>query len=325
MDDIEEKEKEISKIFKSVARNLNIKEYINSKPEIYNILLGASKRYITGEKRDDAIDISKEFLKNGYFISLEYIGENITDENECFIVVNEFISLIKDMKKNNINEGATISLDLSHIGLSINEELALKNIYKIADETKQLNMNIMISMEESSKHDLIKKIYIEVSKNYNHIGITIQAQIKDSLKDIDLFLRYPGKIRIVKGAYSENIEKILPRGELLNEQYIKLVEKCINANHNISIATHDKILINEFVKRKYFDKSNVEYENLLGICPDIIKDLKNKGYKTRIYLTYGKDWYLYLFHRLAEYPKNIYNAIIDCFNIENTKSIISIY
>lgn len=325
MDDINEKEKEISKIFKSVARNLNIKEYINSKPEIYNILLRASKRYITGEKRDDAINISKEFLKNGYFISLEYIGENITNENECYIVVNEFISLIKDIKNNNINEYATISLDLSHIGLSINKELALENIYKIAEETKQLNMNIMISMEESSKHDLIKQIYIEVSKNYNHIGITIQAQIKNSLKDIDLFLKYPGKIRIVKGAYKEDKDKILSRGQELNEQYIKLVERCINSNHNISIATHDKVLINEFVKRKYFDKSNVEYENLLGICPDIIKNLKNKGYKTRIYLTYGKDWHLYLFHRLAEYPKNIYNAIIDCFNIENTKSIISIY
>jgi proline dehydrogenase len=324
--DIEiDKEKEISKVFKSIARNLNIKEYVDNNPEIYSILLRASKRYITGEYRENAITCAKQFLTNGYFVSLEYIGENITDKNECIIVVNEFIKLIKEMKENKINEGSTISLDLSHIGLSINKDFAFENIYKIASETKDLKINIMISMEESSKHVLIKEIYTKISKDYNHIGITIQAQIKESIKDIELFLKYPGKIRIVKGAYAEDKDKILSRGQELNEQYIKLVEMCINKNHDISIATHDKSLLNELIERKYFEKSNVEYENLLGICPDIIKDLKNKGYKTRIYLTYGKDWYLYLFHRLAEYPKNIYNAIVDCFYTERTNSIISYY
>ncbi|MFW5435035.1 proline dehydrogenase family protein [Paenibacillus apiarius] len=120
----------------------------------------------------------------------------------------------------------------------------------------------------------------------------------------------PGRIRIVKGAFQEPEQLAIPRSSDLNDRYVQLVEQAIHIGHRVSIATHDDSIIDEVIKRGWIYKSGVEFELLYGVRPDLSNQLKKAGYPVRIYLTYGHEWYLYLCHRIADYPPNLFQAFL---------------
>ncbi|CAM4330766.1 MULTISPECIES: proline dehydrogenase family protein [Bacillus cereus group] len=310
-------ELQVAQAFKSIARNEHIKSYVQQSTELYALLLQAAKRFVTGETRHEGIMTAKELITKGYHTSLEYIGENTLDIKECYKAKNEFLNLIGDVGALPIKQ--TVSLDLSHIGLSIDPEISYIHLMELVEKAKVYGTTLMISMEESSKVADILSIYKKTTEQYPNVGITIQAHLYRSNNDIQELLHYPGKIRVVKGAYQEASDITMPRSTDLNQQYLQIVEQLIENNHPVSIATHDEIIIKEMEQRQYFSQSNVEIEMLYGIRPDMLSNLKNKGHNARVYLTYGKEWYLYLCHRIAEHPENLYHAVTDMVHPSSTK------
>ncbi|KOP80984.1 proline dehydrogenase [Lysinibacillus sp. FJAT-14745] len=297
---------------KSAARDKGMKHAVQQSTELYPLLWKAAKRYVTGEKRQDALPMAREFIAKDYRISIEFIGENTTDLLECQKAKDELLQLIESMGASSMKQ--TVSFDLSHIGLSVNAELAYKHLVELAQKANQYEITLMISMEESSKTSDILNIYKKIASQYSNVGITLQVHLYRTEEDIQQLIQYPGKIRLVKGAFQEPIDVALKRSAELNERYLHYVEQLINANHPILIATHDEVLIQEMEQRQYFNQPNVEIEMLYGIRPDLIHQLKAKGYRCKVYLTYGTDWYLYLCHRLAEYPENLFLAVADIIN-----------
>ncbi|MDP5274896.1 proline dehydrogenase family protein [Chengkuizengella axinellae] len=304
---------------KRIARNDGMKQYIQNSKDLYPVFQRAAKRFITGETREDGIQRARSLNDKGYPVSLEYIGENTATKEECVKAKNEMIELIGDIQSHGID--SKISFDLSHIGLSVDESLALKHMDELAGVAKQHVCYLMISMEESAKTNSILNIYKQVSSIYNNVGITLQVNLKRSLDDLRELLHFPGKIRLVKGAYKESPEIMIQRSEELNHRYLQFVQECLDVNHPISIATHDEKLLNEIKKRGYAQKSNVEIEMLDGIRPDLINQSKEEGYNTRVYLLYGLEWFLYVCHRLAENPPNIYQFIADMVNVESLEVV----
>jgi len=302
----------VIKALKSAARDEQMKHAVQQSMELYPLLWKAAKRYVTGEKKKDALQMALKLIAKDYQVSIEFIGENTTDLVECQKVKDEFLQLIERMGASSMKQ--TVSLDLSHIGLSINAELAYKHLVELARKANQYEIALMISMEESSKTSDILDIYKRVASQFSNVGITLQVHLYRTEEDIQQLIQYPGKIRLVKGAFQEPIDVALQRSEALNERYLLFAEQLINANHPISIATHDDVLIQEMEQRQYFNQSNVEIEMLYGIRPDLIHQLKAKGFRCKVYLTYGSEWYLYLCHRLAEYPENLFLAIADIIN-----------
>ena len=138
-------------------------------------------------------------------------------------------------------------------------------------------------------------------------------------------MHLPGKIRLVKGAYQEPEKRAMKRGEALDERFLSLIEMAVSAQHPLSIATHDQHLLQELARRKWLAVPHVEVEMLYGVRPDLLKQMKQAGYQTRLYLPYGTEWYLYLCHRLAEYPPNIYQALADCVQPSRTEQPTSNY
>ncbi|MED4728190.1 proline dehydrogenase family protein [Aneurinibacillus migulanus] len=294
---------------KSIARSEHIKSYLQQSEELYPLVLQATKRFITGESRQDGITVAKEMIRKGYAVSLEYIGENIKGAGECHEAKEEFLQLIEEMGAASINQ--TVSLDLSHIGLLVDTEITYTHLVELAEKAKSYNITVMVSMEESSKTDDILDIYKRAVRHYSNVGISIQAHLYRSVQDLRELMDYPGKIRIVKGAYQEPCNVAIPRSKELNDRYLQLVEQVMEANHPLSIATHDESLIQQIEQRHCLARSHVEVEMLYGIRPDLLKNAKDNGYTARMYLTYGQEWYLYLCHRLAEYPENLYLALTD--------------
>lgn len=299
-------EEQFSKTMKSIARRADLKAFVEQTPAIYQLLQRAAAKYVTGENRQDGLEVGRKLADKGYAISLEYIGENTTDIQDCEHAALELTLLIHTLAQHGIP--ARVSFDLSHIGLSIDSELAYKNLTAMAALARQADVELFVSMEESAKTDAILSIYTKAAAVYPNLGITLQAQLNRTAQDLN---DISGRIRIVKGAYQETEKIATPRSSALNERFIQLIEQAIRKGHRLSIATHDESIIDQVIKRGWIHEPGVEFEMLYGIRPDLSSRLKKAGYPVRIYLTFGREWYLYLCHRIAEYPPNEFQAILD--------------
>lgn len=299
---------------KKVARNEQIRHFIKESDIFYPLLFRAAQRFIVGEVRNDAVSKGQELVQKGYGVSMEYIGENISDEQQSHEVKHEIMQVI--LESGDIGASSTVSLDVSHLGLMIDEDLAYENLSELACEANRLGKTIMIGAEESTKIDRIIRLYKRINEVYSNVGITLQAYLHRTEQDLEGILSCRGRIRLVKGAYQEPGELALPRSEQLDTKYIVLAERLVATGRPISIATHDAVIIEQLEQRGVWDRPNAELEMLYGIRPELMKNMKMKGYPTRVYLTYGEKWHLYFFHRLSEYPPNVYRAIADMVELQ---------
>lgn len=313
-------EKQFEDTLKSVARNLDIKEYVQQSAELYPLFQRSAKRFVTGENKEDGVSAGDQLVHKGYRISLEFIGENTVNKEECVRAKDEFISLIRECGNQGLQ--SRISFDLSHIGLSVEPDLALQNLLEMAAEAEKYHLSLMISAEESEKTDQVLSVYKKAVAKYPNIGVTLQAQLYRTLDDLKELLQYSGAFRIVKGAFQEPPDICIPRSEKLDKRYLELVELCIKSGHQVSVASHDEGIYKQIIERGYLKNPHVEAEMLYGIRPDLCKQLKDEELPVRVYLTYGSEWYLYLVHRIAEYPPNIYVAITDMIQGANDTSAL---
>ncbi|MBL5768759.1 proline dehydrogenase family protein [Heyndrickxia sporothermodurans] len=302
-------ENRFSNALKSIARNQEIKAYLQNSKELFPLLMKGANRFVSGTTRGEGMERVIELHNKGYQISLEFIGENTTSERECKSAKKEFEELIKELGAYHIK--GTVSFDLSHIGMMISDSLAYSHLKELAKIAQENDIQLMISMEESQKTDKILSIYRDIAKFYANVGITLQVHLHRSLSDLKELLQMPGRIRLVKGAYQEPEGIFIPRSEELNKWYIEFVSMCVETNHPISIATHDENLLMELKEKGYLQSQNVEVEMLDGVRSDLLKILKEEDIQSKVYVTYGTEWYLYLVHRIAEYPPNIFTLISD--------------
>ncbi|CAI6032777.1 proline dehydrogenase family protein [Cohnella sp. JJ-181] len=305
-------EKALTQALKSIARDARVKERIRRSPEGYALFMRAAKKYVTGERREDGIEAGVRLASKGYKVSLEYIGENTSVEAECEAAAGEFSALIRDCGR--LGLSARISLDLSHIGLAVSPALARDHLSDLAREAQSFGLELVVSMEESEKTNAILDVYKQVSPHFSNVGITLQAQLNRTPADVKEVLGCPGTIRIVKGAYQEPPGICLPRSDALNERYLALLDTCMAAGQAVSVATQDEALIERVLENSALQKAKAEFEMLYGIRPDLAGRLRSEGHPVRLYLTYGTEWYLYLCHRIAEHPPNLYDAVVDMIN-----------
>lgn len=298
-----------AEVLRTVARNPAIKEAVMQSPQLYKLLLAAAKRYVTGENMADLLERATVLAERGYLLSAEYVGENTETIQECKQAKEQFLQLTKGCGI--LSQPVGISFDLSHIGLLFDPQLAFVHADEMAGEARKQGHYLMVSMEEASKTEAILDLYDQLSERHENIGITLQAHLHRTPADLAMTLQKPGKIRLVKGAFKEQEDIALGRGEELNERYLLLAERCAASGHKISFATHDQSLIDELERRGYLHLPHAELEMLYGVRPEQAKLMKEKGVQVRLYLTYGTEWYLYLCHRLAEYPPDVHQAIAD--------------
>ncbi|MEK8197087.1 MULTISPECIES: proline dehydrogenase family protein [unclassified Lysinibacillus] len=316
-------ERRFSKALKSIARDQELKAYFQNSKELFPIFIKGANRFVAGETRTEGIERVINLYNKGYRVSLEFIGENTTSLEECMLAKNEFKELIKDLGYNQMK--ATVSFDLSHIGMMISDEVAFTNLEELAKEAQQHNIQLMISMEESQKTDKILSLYKRISKSFSNVGITLQVHLKRSSIDLNGLLKTSGRIRLVKGAYQESEGIYIPRTEELNKRYIEFVSMCIDSNHPLSVATHDENILMDLKEKGFLYNSNVEVEMLDGVRPDLLRSLKEDNIQTKVYVTYGSEWYLYVVHRIAEYPPNIYTFISDMIEQSTIRDKINTY
>jgi len=304
-------ETQTAKSLKHIAKNLEIKEYVLNHEEVFTTLLKSARRFIAGTHINDCIKVAKEFNKKSIATTIDFMGEDTVETNKVGVAFKEFKNVITVIQDYNLK--SSVSLDLSHVGLAVDKNMALDNLAQLAEMAETANIEIMISMEGSEKTELIFSVYEEIQKTHQNVGITLQAYLFRSSDDLNYLLPLNGKIRLVKGAFKEPESIAMPRGKELNERYINLLKQIVTSGKACSIATHDHELIRQSKEllTDYRAVSNAEFEMLLGVSNDTLEDLYKADFNTRVYLPFGEEWYLYFCHRLAENPQNVYQAIID--------------
>ena len=301
-----------SAALRQAALNEEAKEYILANPVLFATLKKAADRYIGGETLAETVEKVKLQNKNGFKCSIEFMGESTRTEAEANAARNEFIAICRQIKLLNLN--ATVSLDLSHIGLAIGRELCLHNLDMICSEAATGNIEVTISAEDTERTDAVLQTYYTIARNYSNVAITLQAYLHRTKDDFQEAIKYAGRIRIVKGAFETPAGLSLPRGEELDSQFLAYIERLLSSNHLCSIATHHnkiQLAAKELIQNYTTDSSLYEFESLYGIQNQQLQVLKDEGYPAKLYFVYGKEWYLYLCNRLAEYPLNVFQALVD--------------
>lgn len=297
---------------RKAALNEKAKEYILSDSGLYTTIKKAAERYIGGETLEETIIKVKDQNTNGFKCSIEFMGENTLTEIESNEATDEFNRILQAIKIQNLN--STVSLDLSHIGLAVSKELCMSNLDFILKEAKSQNTEVIISAEGVERTDDIIDAYKQVSKTYDNVSITLQAYLYRTQDDFKDLIQENGRIRMVKGAFETPKHLSMPRGKDLDDVYLNYVDQLLAADHKCSIATHDHKIQQEAIKliKKYQSSTDVyEFESLYGIQTEQLAELKKQGYATKLYFVYGKEWYLYLCNRIAEYPMYLFRALND--------------
>lgn len=310
--------KQAALALKSIARDEDIKAYILREANLHKVLLRAARRFIGGERLQECLSDAQSLNSEGFAVTIDYMGESTRDEQMSREAAQEFERVIGSISEHGLD--SSVSLDLSHIGLAVDEELCYEQARLLAQRAGAAGLEMMISMEGSERTEQVLSVYQRLAENFENVGITLQAYLHRTPRDLTEALKRPGRIRLVKGAFEEPEEKAMTRGAETDVAYRSCVEKVLLESHPCSISTHDRQLLDhadQFVRDNELSTENVEFEMLKGVERERLAGMRDLGYRARVYLPYGEEWYLYLCHRLAEHPPNIYQAISDAASVQS--------
>ena len=265
-----------------------------------------SRRFVAGEVVEDAIEATRALNKENMRVSLDHLGENVSDAKEAMSAAQDYIAILDCVKQASVD--ANISIKLTALGLDISQELCEQNVCRILEHAQQVPIFVRIDMEGSAYTEQTVDITLRMHKQYEHVGTVIQSCMHRSKKDVEQLIAQGVRVRLVKGAYKEPKMVAFQQKSEVDHNFIRLMTMLLQRGNYPAIATHDEAIINatcKFARDNGISKSAFEFQMLYGIRRDLQEKLVNQGYNMRIYVPYGSQWYPYLMRRMAERPANL--------------------
>jgi len=271
----------------------------------YGLRFGAS-RFVAGETIEQAVSKIKELNARGLAVTVDYLGEFVDNEKEANEMADHCIEAIEAIGKENLD--AQLSLKLTSMGLDLSDEIVMNNMNRIMEAALKHNVFVTIDMEDFARCEKTIQIFKELKQKYHQIGTVLQAYLYRTADDITSLKDLKPNLRLVKGAYKEPAEVAFPVKADVDENYKKIIQMHLDYGNYAAIATHDDAIIEftkNYVKEKQIPLDQFEFQMLYGIRSERQLELAKEGYKMRVYVPYGTDWYGYFMRRLAERPANV--------------------
>jgi proline dehydrogenase len=285
-----------------LAHNGTVRDFV-----IHNRATRAvSHRFVAGEALDDAIEATRALNQRSMSVSLDHLGENVSDAKEAASAAQDYIAILDRIKQAGVD--ANISIKLTALGLDISQELCEQNVCRILEHAQQFPIFVRIDMEGSAYTEQTVDITLRMHKQYEHVGTVIQSCMYSSKKDVEQLIAQGVRVRLVKGAYKEPKTVAFQQKSEVDHNFVRLMTMLIQRGNYPAIATHDEAIINatcKFARDHGISKSVFEFQMLYGIRRDLQEKLVGQGYNMRIYVPYGSQWYPYLVRRMAERPANM--------------------
>lgn len=296
---------------KTLAADPTCREAFLSAPSLSQILAAPAGRYVVARDRATLTGRLRLLAGKGYRTGIEYVGEEATDPAEVDAVCAEYLALVDEAPEPDRHTSAVqLGFDLSNVGLLVSRRAAVENTARILRAAAGKGIGVMISMERSGFVDRIIDVFCELAPDHPNLGLTVQAHLHRTERDLDTLAAFRRKVRLVKGVYREPAEVALPRGPQLNRRYVDLAGRLLDAGVPLACGTHDAGLLATLDEQGLTGRIT-ELEMLHGSQPRLLRRYLELGVPCRVAAVYGENWWLHFLHRLAEYPPNVLTALAD--------------
>jgi len=268
-----------------------------------------SSRFVAGISVEQVLAAAKSVNSQGISTSLDSLGENVHSPQEAQQAADIYHRLLDAIHRQRLD--GNVSVKLTQMGMDLDQELAYSIAASLVEHAVAANTFVRIDMEGSdytqSTIDLVSKLHA-VERNRGHVGVVIQAYLYRSKADIDRLLAEGIRIRLCKGAYQEPPNLAFPDKADVDKNFIRLMQVLLPSGVYHGIATHDEKMVDatcRFAKERGIQPDQFEFQMLYGVRRDLQRSLVAAGYRVRVYIPFGTDWYPYFMRRLAERPANL--------------------
>ena len=285
-----------------LAQNDNVRHFVISN----RAARGLSHRFVAGEALDEAIQVTRNLNQKGLHVSLDHLGENVSDEREARAAAQDFIASLQAIKQHGVD--ANISIKLTALGLDIAQDVCEQNVRDILTHAQHYPIFVRIDMEGSAYTERTVDMTLRMHEQFEHVGTVMQSCMYRSRKDVEQLIAHGVRVRLVKGAYKELKTVAFQNKSEVDHNYVQLMMLLLLRGNYPAIATHDAAIIDatcKYAREHGIGKEAFEFQMLYGIRRDLQEKLVNQGYNVRVYVPYGSQWYPYLMRRMAERPANL--------------------
>ena len=277
-----------------------------------------SKSYVAGYSSNEVLSIVEKLNGQGFSATIDILGEHVKDLDISKNITQQYCELFENINSKSID--SNISVKPTHIGLDISKNVVLENFNKIIEVARDKSNFLRIDMESSNNTDDTFEIYNSLKNKYAGVGVVLQAYLKRSIDDIENLAGPKFNARICKGIYKEDSEIAYKEKDMINNNFLEMAKLMLQKNSYACFATHDQQLIDslvELVEKMKIETTKFEFQVLYGVPMNgKLEKLISKGYKVRIYVPFGPDWYEYSLRRLKENP-NIAGYVIKNLFLRN--------
>jgi proline dehydrogenase len=266
-----------------------------------------ARRFIAGETIEEAIVCARELQAEGLLLTLDYLGESVRTLEEANAATREYIRLMEVIVAAGIERN--ISLKLTQLGVDVDRATCVDNLRRILDPGARHGFFVRIDMENSPYTDVTLEIFETLwQQEYRSVGVALQAYLRRTERDVMRMNELGARVRLVKGAYKEPASVAYQHQAEVGASYARLARLLLDHGHYPAFATHDPALlaqIREYAAAHTIATDRFEFQMLYGIRRDLQRQLFRDGYRMRIYVPFGRQWFPYFMRRLGERPENV--------------------
>jgi proline dehydrogenase len=271
-----------------------------------NATRSLARRFVAGETLDEAIAAARKCNDAGMLVSLDYLGENVSTTADAQRARDAYLEVFDRIDREKLY--ANVSCKLTQLGLDLSAEFCEGLVLSVVERAAAYESFLRVDMEGSVYTQRTVELVKRIRTRNPAIGTVIQAYLYRSEGDIQDLLAYGCRVRLCKGAYKESAEVAFERKRDVDANFVRLMQMLLPSGFYHAIATHDPHMIGETIRwaaAKQISKDDFEFQMLYGVRTDLQRRLVKGGYRVRVYIPYGRDWFPYFMRRLAERPANI--------------------
>jgi proline dehydrogenase len=288
--------------------------YLSNQPRVFRFIRGNglakkfASRFVAGETLSEALAAVKTLNGTGITASLDLLGESVTNDREARAARDAYLELLSRINEQRLD--ANVSVKLTAMGLDISEELCVSIMQDVLTRARETNSFVRLDMESSAYVDRTLKIFYDrlYPSFKDHVGIVLQSYLYRTRDDVERALAARCRVRLCKGAYKEPPSVAYPEKRNVDRNYVNCMQLLLERGNYPGIATHDPAIINAtraYAREHSIPPDRFEFQMLYGIRRDLQEQLVKEGYRMRVYVPFGTQWYPYLMRRLAERPANV--------------------
>lgn len=288
----------------TVADNPGVTKFFQSS----RVTRGLVSRFVAGETVDSALDAARNLAASGITTTLDLLGENVDNHTQARAAADAFVNVLRRQAGAGLEPN--ISVKLTMLGLDLGRDMAVSHLEPVLEAAREVDGFVRFDMEGSPYTAVTMSILEEMLAAFgHHVGTVIQTYLRRAADDVERCIALGARVRLVKGAYAEPADVAFQDRIEVDGNYARLARRLLTAGKYPALATHDMALVRsaiEHVRREGIDPGRFEFQMLYGVRRDQQKALVNDGYRMRVYVPFGTEWYPYFSRRIAERPANAF-------------------